>query len=67
LVAGKDDDIHYETEISFIIKNNQYVGVGLDLTKRDLQTILREKGQPWEHTKAFDAAAVYGDFVGSHS
>lgn len=31
--------------------------VGVDLTRRDLQAVAREKGQPWEAAKAFDAAA----------
>ncbi|HEY8856153.1 MAG TPA: fumarylacetoacetate hydrolase family protein [Rugosibacter sp.] len=31
--------------------------VGLDMTRRDLQTALREKGQPWELAKAFDQSA----------
>lgn len=32
-------------------------GVGIDLTKRDRQTALKDKGQPWERAKAFDASA----------
>ena len=31
--------------------------VGLDMTRRDLQLQLREKGRPWELGKAFDASA----------
>lgn len=31
--------------------------VGLDMTRRDLQSALREKGQPWELAKAFDQSA----------
>ncbi len=34
--------------------------VGLDMTRRDLQTALREKGQPWELAKAFDQSAPIG-------
>ncbi|MES2237400.1 MAG: fumarylacetoacetate hydrolase family protein [Pseudomonadota bacterium] len=34
--------------------------VGLDMTRRDLQTALREKGQPWELAKAFDQSAPVG-------
>jgi fumarylpyruvate hydrolase len=30
---------------------------GVDLTRRDLQNASRDKGQPWEAGKAFDAAA----------
>jgi fumarylpyruvate hydrolase len=31
--------------------------VGVDLTRRDLQAAARDKGQPWEASKAFDASA----------
>jgi fumarylpyruvate hydrolase len=30
---------------------------GVDLTRRDLQNAYRDKGQPWEAGKAFDASA----------
>jgi fumarylpyruvate hydrolase len=31
--------------------------VGVDLTRRDLQNAAKEKGQPWEASKAFDDSA----------
>jgi len=31
--------------------------VGVDLTRRDLQNAAKDKGQPWEASKAFDAGA----------
>ncbi len=34
--------------------------IGLDLTRRDLQFALRDKGRPWELGKAFDASAPIG-------
>jgi fumarylpyruvate hydrolase len=34
--------------------------VGLDLTRRDLQRALRDKGRPWEMAKAFDQSAPIG-------
>jgi fumarylpyruvate hydrolase len=34
--------------------------VGVDLTRRDLQAAAREKGQPWDAAKGFDAAAPIG-------
>lgn len=57
--------LHYEGEISFLIKNSKIsaVGFGLDLTNRILQSELKEKKLPWERAKAFDGAAVFGDFV----
>lgn len=64
-------DIHYEVEMVFRICNegkyvpkkfaHKYidaVGLGIDLTARDLQTSLKEKGLPWELAKAFDHSAV---------
>ncbi len=59
------DEIHYEGEISFLIRAGQIVGAGfgLDLTKRKIQTELKDKGLPWERAKAFDHSAVFSDFV----
>lgn len=68
---------HYECELSLRIdctlKNEadpvkalQAIGavtLGLDLTLRDLQTELKNKGQPWERAKAFDGACVLADWV----
>jgi fumarylpyruvate hydrolase len=31
--------------------------VGVDMTRRDLQNAAREKGQPWDASKGFDASA----------
>lgn len=36
--------------------------LGLDLTLRELQTQLKNKGKPWELAKAFDCAAPLGEF-----
>ena len=59
------DGLHYEGEISFLIKNKKIVavGFGFDLTLRDIQTKLKQKGLPWERAKAFKGAAVFSDFV----
>ncbi len=35
-------------------------GVGIDLTRRDLQTVAKDKGWPWEMGKSFDASAPLG-------
>lgn len=37
-----------------------HLTLGLDLTLRDLQTNLKNKGNPWELAKAFDQAAPLG-------
>ncbi len=60
-----DQVLHYESELAFTVKLGKLtaVGFGLDLTKRTLQTALKEKGLPWERAKAFDGAALFSDFV----
>jgi 2-keto-4-pentenoate hydratase/2-oxohepta-3-ene-1,7-dioic acid hydratase in catechol pathway len=60
-----DEPIHYEGEICFMIKQEKLnaVGFGLDLTKRGLQSRLKEKKLPWERAKAFDGAACFSEFV----
>jgi len=57
--------LHYEGELAFLVMSNRLaaVGFGLDLTKRELQSRLKEKGLPWERAKAFDGAALFSDFV----
>ena len=35
-------------------------GVGVDLTRRDLQTVAKDKGWPWEMGKSFDHSAPLG-------
>jgi 2-keto-4-pentenoate hydratase/2-oxohepta-3-ene-1,7-dioic acid hydratase in catechol pathway len=57
--------LHYESELAFIVEKGilSAVGFGLDLTKRELQTELKEKGLPWERAKSFDGAALFSNFV----
>lgn len=65
IFSGRDEAVHYESELSFIIEKGKIsaVGFGLDLTKRELQSQLKSKGLPWERAKAFDRSAVFSDFV----
>jgi len=69
-------DVHHEIEIVVkIAKTGKYIDerfahtyydeitVGIDFTARDLQQKLKEKGLPWEKSKAFDNSAVIGDFM----
>lgn len=65
LSAGKVEANHYEGEISFLIEKGQIAGLGfgLDLTKRDTQSRLKEARLPWERAKSFDGAAVFSEFV----
>lgn len=63
-------DVHHEIELVFRIskvgKNieskfaHKYIdgiGLGIDFTARDLQAKLKEKGLPWEKSKAFNGSA----------
>jgi 2-keto-4-pentenoate hydratase/2-oxohepta-3-ene-1,7-dioic acid hydratase in catechol pathway len=65
LYSTRQETLHYETEICFVIERGEFsaVGCGLDLTKRDLQSRLKSKGLPWERAKAFDGAALFSPFV----
>ncbi len=69
-------DVHHEVEILVKIKKiGKYIdkkfaatyydeiGLGIDFTARDLQSDLKEKGLPWEKAKAFDGAAVIGNWI----
>lgn len=65
LQAFQQEQLHYEGELCFLVQDGKFiaVGFGLDLTKRGLQSKLKEKGLPWERAKAFNGAAVLSDFV----
>ncbi len=65
LRATMEEPLHYENEISFMVKDGALyaVGFGLDLTRRELQSRLKSKGLPWERAKAFDGAACFSEFV----
>lgn len=70
------NDVHHEVEVlvkinkvgkyidaKFAHKYYDEIGLGIDFTARDLQTKLKEKGLPWEKSKAFDGSAIIGDFI----
>ena len=70
------DNIHYEGELVFrICKDGKNISerfastyidavtIGIDFTARDLQNKLKDKGLPWELSKAFDSSAAIGDFI----
>ncbi len=66
---------HYETELALLVGETitaktvdpisciQGVGLALDLTLRELQAELKQKGHPWERAKAFDGACPISGFV----
>jgi fumarylpyruvate hydrolase len=39
------------------------VSLGIDLTLRDVQSRLKQAGQPWELSKSFDGSAAIGKFI----
>jgi 2-keto-4-pentenoate hydratase/2-oxohepta-3-ene-1,7-dioic acid hydratase in catechol pathway len=59
------ETLHFEGEIVLLVKGGRFaaVGFGLDLTRRELQSVLKKKGLPWERAKAFDGAALFSEFV----
>jgi len=77
IIKPKDSgSLHHEVELVLLIgetvKNaddeqaeNAIYGyaVGLDMTLRDVQSELKEKGHPWTLAKVFDTAGVLSDFV----
>ncbi|MDK8463684.1 fumarylacetoacetate hydrolase family protein [Marinobacter sp. SS13-12] len=69
-------EVHFEAELAVLIgrpltnasaseAEGAILGYGmaLDLTLRDLQSRLKDKGQPWERAKAFDGACPLSPFV----
>ncbi|HCN17492.1 MAG: fumarylacetoacetate hydrolase family protein [Psychrobacter sp.] len=73
---AKYGDTHYEAELCIqlsadlsaatVEQAQQAIGavtLGLDLTLRDLQSKLKEKGHPWERAKCFDGACVLADWL----
>lgn len=71
-------DCHIETEMALLIgspltKASEQqalsaiigVGIGFDLTLRDVQTQLKQQGHPWERAKAFDGSCPLSIFIGA--
>jgi fumarylpyruvate hydrolase len=69
-------DVHHEVEMVVAIgKGGRDIavadaldhiygyGVGLDMTRRDLQAVAKKQGRPWETAKAFDASAPCSPLV----
>lgn len=69
-------NLHYEVEIIVkISKKGKYIsekfasqyyneiGIGIDLTARDVQDECKAKGHPWEIAKAFDQSAPISKFI----
>ncbi|MBS9403888.1 fumarylacetoacetate hydrolase family protein [Halomonas sp. TRM85114] len=69
-------EVHYETELALLIGKELSdatsdeaeraiagIGLALDLTLRDVQSRLKEKGHPWEIAKSFDGACPLSAFL----
>lgn len=67
------DELHFEVELVVALGSggsdvsNQTVlnmiwgaGVGIDLTRRDVQAVAKSMGRPWDLSKGFDHSAVIG-------
>ena len=61
-VVVKINRIGKYIEEEFAHNYYQEIGLGIDFTARDLQNSLKEKGLPWEKSKAFDGSALIGKF-----
>lgn len=64
LLSRHQEPLHFETELCFLVEHGEFVAaaVGLDLTKRQLQSTLKKQGLPWERAKAFNGAAIFTEF-----
>jgi fumarylpyruvate hydrolase len=69
-------DLHHEVELVVAIRAGGRninadraldlvwgYGVGLDLTRRDLQADAKKHGRPWDWAKGFDASAVCSEII----
>jgi fumarylpyruvate hydrolase len=70
---SQTQNYHYEAELVVALKAggeniavadaNALIfghGVGLDMTRRDLQKLMQEKGRPWEAAKSFEQSGPVG-------
>ena len=76
IIPSFSNEIHHEVELvvkinkvgkhidkSFSHKYYDEIGLGIDFTARDIQRNLKEKGHPWEKSKAFDNSCMVGNFL----
>lgn len=63
-------EVAMETELVVLMgeASSEIAGLalGLDLTRRETQKVLKEKGHPWERAKAFEASAPLGPWTPYH-
>ena len=76
IIPSFSNEIHHEVELvvkinkvgkhidkSFSHKYYDEIGLGIDFTARDILSNLKEKGHPWEKSKAFDNSCMVGNFL----
>ncbi|MEX0823867.1 MAG: fumarylacetoacetate hydrolase family protein [Balneolaceae bacterium] len=76
LLPERSGDVHHEVELVVLIgselknadpneakKAIKAIGIGLDLTARDIQADAKKKGLPWSLAKGFDTFAPLGNLV----
>lgn len=76
LIPPQQGSCHHELELTLLIGRPLRrasadqclaavagVGLGLDLTLREVQNRLKAAGQPWERAKAFDGSCALGPFI----
>lgn len=76
VIPTYSNNCHYEAELAVLIGEDgkdlqesealKYVagyGVAIDMTLRDVQDNLKQKGLPWEIAKGFDTSCPLSDFV----
>jgi fumarylpyruvate hydrolase len=59
-------DLHHEVELVLALGEGGTVwahGVGLDMTRRDLQARAKKDGKPWDTAKDWEGSAVVGPLV----
>jgi 2-keto-4-pentenoate hydratase/2-oxohepta-3-ene-1,7-dioic acid hydratase in catechol pathway len=59
------EEVHHEIELVLKLDENKslsQIGVGLDLTDRQTQSIAKTEGMPWTQSKGFANSAIVGNF-----
>lgn len=74
-LAFAEETFHHEAELVLLINSVlpqasqptaadvAAIALGLDLTRRDVQTTLKAKGLPWTTAKSFAGSALVGEFI----
>ncbi|MEM7377533.1 MAG: fumarylacetoacetate hydrolase family protein [Pseudomonadota bacterium] len=58
LIAALGDAVSPDASDEGVLTSVLAYGVGVDLTRRDLQAEAKKRGRPWDMSKAFDASAL---------